>query len=77
MPDDCPEGECQSGDESLPAVILATFKLAKSRSEARRKIAEGGFYIDGERCKDDKTPLKPGKYVIKFGKKSFLRLTVK
>ena len=77
VPDDCPEGECQSGDESLPAVILANFKLAKSRSEARRKIAEGGFYIDGERCTDDKTPLKPGKYVIKFGKKSFLRLTVK
>lgn len=77
VPEDAPEGECQSGPDSLPAAILANFHLAKSRSEARRKIAEGGFYIDGERCTDDKTPLAPGSYVIKFGKKNFLKLTVK
>ena len=77
VPDDAPEGECTSGEDSLPAVILAKFGLAKSRSEARRKIAEGGFYVDGNRVTDDKTPLAPGTYVIKFGKKHFLKLTVK
>lgn len=77
VPADAPSGECKSGEESLPPVFLATFGLAKSRSEARRKIAEGGFYIDGTRCTDEKSALKPGKYVIKYGKKHFLKLTVK
>lgn len=77
VPDDAPEGEVASGEESLPAVVMATFGLCKSRSEARRKIAEGALYVDGVRCTDEKTPLAPGKYVIKVGKKSFLRLTVK
>ena len=77
VPQDAPEGTCESGEKSDPVSILADFGLAKSRSEARRKIAEGGFYIDGTQCKDDKTPLAPGSYVIRFGKKKFLKLTVR
>ncbi len=76
VPADAPEGEVESGEHSDPVSILADFKLAKSRSEARRKIAEGGYYVDGVQVKDDKTPLAPGEYVIRFGKKKFLKLTV-
>ena len=77
VPEDAPTGEVVSGDDSLPATIMAAFGLCKSRSEARRKIAEGALYIDGKRCTDERTPLAPGSYVIKVGKKSFLKLTVK
>ena len=77
VPADAPSGEVEEGAASDPVSILADFGLAKSRSEARRKIAEGGFYIDGVQTKDDKTPLKAGSYVIRFGKKKFLKLTVR
>lgn len=77
VPADAPSGEVEEGPKSDPVSILADFGLAKSRSEARRKIAEGGFYIDGVQTKDDKTPLARGSYVIRFGKKKFLKLTVR
>ena len=73
---DAPSGEMDAKDAD-PVSILANFGLAKSRSEARRKIAEGGFYVDGAQVKDDKTPLTSGSYVIRFGKKKFLKLTVR
>lgn len=75
VPADAPSGEMDAKDAD-PVSILANFGLAKSRSEARRKIAEGGFYVDGTQIKDDKTPLTSGSYVIRFGKKKFLKLTV-
>ncbi len=77
VPADAPEGEVESGEHSDPVSILADFGLTKSRSEARRKIAEGGFYVDGVQEKDDKKQLAPGSYVIRFGKKKFLKLTVR
>lgn len=76
VPADAPSGEMDAKDAD-PVSILANFGLAKSRSEARRKIAEGGFYVDGAQIKDDKTPLTSGSYVIRFGKKKFLKLTVR
>lgn len=76
VPADAPSGEMDAKDAD-PVSILANFGLAKSRSEARRKIAEGGFYVDGTQVKDDKTPLTSGSYVIRFGKKKFLKLTVR
>ena len=76
VPADAPSGEMDAKDAD-PVSILANFGLAKSRSEARRKIAEGGFYVDGVQVKDDKTPLTSGSYVIRFGKKKFLKLTVR
>ena len=76
VPADAPSGEMDAKDAD-PVSILANFGLAKSRSEARRKIAEGGFYVDCTQVKDDKTPLTSGSYVIRFGKKKFLKLTVR
>lgn len=76
VPADAPSGEMDA-KVADPVSILANFGLAKSRSEARRKIAEGGFYVDGAQIKDDKTPLTSGSYVIRFGKKKFLKLTVR
>ena len=59
VPADAPSVEMDEKDADHVS-ILANFGLAKSRSEARRKIAEGGFYVDGAQVKDDKTPLTSG-----------------
>jgi len=76
IPDDIPVHSCQNGEASTPPVFLEAAGLVKSRSEARRLIKEGALNIDSVRCEDAQTPLMPGTYIVKFGKKRFLKLTV-
>jgi tyrosyl-tRNA synthetase len=75
-PDDAPVHNCRSGEAGTPPVFLEAAGLVQSRSEARRLIKEGALSIDGVRCEDAQTPLPPGEYMVKLGKKRFLRLTV-
>ncbi len=76
VPDEMPEYSCVAGDDSKPAVFLAESGLTASRSEAKRQVKQGALSIDGERCNDAESPLNAGEYVIKLGKKRFLRLKV-
>ena len=76
VPDDAPEYSCAHGEDSTPPAFLEAAGLVKSRGEAKRLIKEGGFSVDGERCDDGLSPLAPGAYIIRLGKKRFLRLTV-
>ena len=76
VPDDAPAFTCQRGESSAPSAFLADSGLAKSRGDAKRLIKEGALSIDGQRCDDALSPLAVGDYVIKLGKKRFLRLTV-
>ncbi|WP_294514816.1 tyrosine--tRNA ligase [uncultured Bilophila sp.] len=77
VPDDAPEFACEHGETSKPPVFLTDAGLAASRGEAKRLIKQGSLSLDGERCEDAETPLQPGSYVVKLGKKRFLRLTVR
>ncbi len=77
VPDDAPTHSCTCGEDSVPPVFLEAAGLVKSRGEARRLINEGAFSIDDVRCDDAKSPLQAGSYVIRLGKKRFLRLEVK
>ena len=77
IPDDAPEFACEHGETSKPPVFLTDSGLAASRGEAKRLIKQGSLSLDGERCDDAETPLEPGSYVVKLGKKRFLRLTVR
>ena len=77
VPDDAPEFTCEHGETSKPPVFLADAGLAASRGEAKRLIKQGSLSLDGERHDDADTPLAPGSYVVKLGKKRFLRLTVR
>ena len=77
IPDDAPEFACEHGEASKPPVFLTDSGLAASRGEAKRLIKQGSLSLDGERCDDAETPLDPGSYVVKLGKKRFLRLTVR
>ena len=76
VPDDAPCHTCAQGDGSTPPAFLEAAGLVKSRGEAKRLIKEGALSVDGQRCDDALSPLAAGEYVIKLGKKRFLRLTV-
>ena len=76
VPDDMPEHQCQNGEDSTPPVFLEAAGLVKSRGEAKRLMKEGALAIDGQRCEDALSPLPAGEYVVKLGKKRFLKLLV-
>ncbi|MBQ7738752.1 MAG: tyrosine--tRNA ligase [Desulfovibrionaceae bacterium] len=76
VPENTPTFSCTVGEESAPHVFLEASGLAKSRSEAKRLIKGGSLTVNGERLEDALTPLKVGDYVIKLGKKRFLKLKV-
>lgn len=77
VPDDAPEYVCIHGDDSTPPAFLEAAGLVKSRGEAKRLIKEGALSLDGLRCDDALAPLATGEYVVRLGKKRFLRLTVR
>lgn len=80
VPDEMPDVAVPDGERNedgtvalVKLIVLAGF--AKSNSDARRKIEQGGVSIDDEKITDPKAnvPAKPGA-VLKVGKRSFARL---
>jgi len=55
---------------------LANIKVVKSTSDAKRLLEQGGLYIDNERISDPKYLVGKGSYVVKVGKKLYVRLNV-
>ncbi|ABS25302.1 tyrosine--tRNA ligase [Anaeromyxobacter sp. Fw109-5] len=63
------------GQAALPlARLLADAKVVASGSEARRLIAQGGVSVNGERVSDEKATLGAGEWLVKVGKRRFVRL---
>jgi tyrosyl-tRNA synthetase len=61
------------------AALLAELKLAPSKSEAGRLIEYGGVEIDGVRVVDPRKDIdlsKPTEFLLRAGKKKFLRIIV-
>jgi tyrosyl-tRNA synthetase len=59
--------------------LLAEWKLAPSKSEAGRLIEQGGVEIDGVRVDDPRKDIdlgKPSEFLLRAGKKKFLRIIV-
>ena len=60
--------------------LLASTKLASSKSEARRLVTQGGVIVNDEKVTDiEKAYAKEeftDKFVIRKGKKIFLKVTV-
>jgi tyrosyl-tRNA synthetase len=52
--------------------VITELGFTKSKSDAKRLMAQGGVSLDGERVEDSKLPARPG--VLKVGKRSFARL---
>ena len=59
--------------------LLAELKLAPSKSEAGRLIEQGGVEIDGVRVDDPRKDIdlgRPAEFLLRAGKKKFLRIIV-
>jgi tyrosyl-tRNA synthetase len=72
-PDDIPLFKCTPEDKTDLKLLLLTAKLAKSRSEAARLIAQEAVSIDGKKTTDVFAPLKNGS-IIKVGKRRFVKI---
>jgi tyrosyl-tRNA synthetase len=71
IPDEMPEYKI-SPRQSVLDVLMAA-KLAKSKSEARRLIEQGGVRLDGKTL-DDPIGSFPGPGVLQVGKRRFVRI---
>jgi len=83
LPRDLPEVAlyCTAGEEGIALVAALTssgVELAPSRSEARRKVAEGAVRIDGEKASDPQLRLAAGAaYTLQLGPRRFARVAIK
>jgi tyrosyl-tRNA synthetase len=66
------------GTKKLTA-LLAELQLVESKSEAERLIKQGGVEIDGARVDDPRKDIdlsKPGEFLLRAGKKKFVKVVV-
>lgn len=62
------------GIEIIDVILGASF--ARSRSEARRLVGQGGVRVDGERVAEADTRFGPGELLLQVGKRRFARIRV-
>ncbi|WP_374035215.1 tyrosine--tRNA ligase [Bdellovibrio bacteriovorus] len=80
LPDEVPDFEVEAETQVGLAALMVKAQLAASNSEAGRLIQGGGVQIDGEKVSDPrlKIDLKSGaSFVLKAGKKKFVKIVVK
>jgi tyrosyl-tRNA synthetase len=78
LPDDIPVVEIPWDGEKMKLVkIMALSGVAKSNSEARRLIQQGAVEVDQQPEKDVEKELCLQDYIIKVGKKRFVRVSAK
>ncbi len=79
IPDDVPEMTLAAEDGALWVVrALSEAGLTASNGEAMRMIKQNALSVDGEKITDKDFQLQTGgPYLIKLGKRKFVRLTVK
>ncbi|MFZ0980860.1 MAG: tyrosine--tRNA ligase [Candidatus Acidiferrales bacterium] len=78
-PEESPRRVLARGPAKRLSVLLVELKVVASRSEAERLMKQGGVEIDGHRVDDVKHEIdlsKPGEFLLRAGKKKFLRIVV-
>ncbi len=78
-PEEAPVRKLPRGESKRLTQLLAELGLATSRSEADRLVKQGGVELDGERVTDVKKDVdlgKPREFLLRAGKKKFLRIVV-
>jgi tyrosyl-tRNA synthetase len=79
-PEDAPIITQALSEPKRLSALLAEWKLAPSRSEAERLIKQGGVEIDHARVEDVQRQIdlsKPSEFLLRAGKKKFVRVVVK
>jgi tyrosyl-tRNA synthetase len=78
-PEEAPRHTLARSAPKRLSALLAELKLAASRAEAERLIKQGGVEIDGQRVDDVRREIdlsKPGEFLLRAGKKKFLRIVI-
>ena len=78
-PEEAPVRKVRCGAPKRLVALLVDLGLASSRSEAERLLKQGGVEIDGSRVSDVKKEVdlsKPSGFLLRAGKKRFLRVVV-
>jgi len=78
-PEEAPQHKLKRGESKRVSALLVELKLAASRSEAERLMKQGGVELDGARVDDVKREIdlsKAGEFLLRAGKKKFLRIIV-
>jgi tyrosyl-tRNA synthetase len=78
-PEEAPVRKVGRGEAKRLTQLLVELGLATSRSEADRLVKQGGVEMDGERISDVKKEINlanSGEFLLRAGKKKFLRVVV-
>ncbi|HEY6264700.1 MAG TPA: tyrosine--tRNA ligase [Candidatus Acidoferrum sp.] len=78
-PEEAPVQKLLSGPAKKLAALLVDLKLASSKSEAERLIKQKAVEIDGETIDDPRRDIElssPREFLLRAGKKKFLRVVV-
>jgi tyrosyl-tRNA synthetase len=78
-PEEPPARRLPRGPAKKLTALLVELKLIASKSEAERLIKQGGVEIDGARVDDFRKDVdfsKPCEFLLRAGKKKFLRIVV-
>jgi len=78
-PEEAPVQKIATGPAKKLTSLLLELKLAPSKSEAERLIKQKGVEINGATVEDPRMEMdlnKPGEFLIRAGKKKFVRLIV-
>ena len=76
IPDDIPEAKTWGPDARWICKVLAEHSLTESTSAAQRLIKQGAVTVNGQKVSDKDLQLEGNQdYLIKVGKKRFLKIT--
>tara|TARA_B100000686_G_scaffold334196_1_gene401121 strand:- start:2423 stop:3634 length:1212 start_codon:yes stop_codon:yes gene_type:complete len=76
LPNDIPTVPSWGFESLWICKVITRFSLASGTSEARRLIKQGAVSIDGEKVLNEKLQLEGNReYLLKVGKKKFLKIT--
>ena len=76
LPKDIPTVKSWGAEPRWIGKVLADSKVCSSTSDAKRMIKQGAVSVDGEKITDDSLELNGNReYLIKVGKKRFLKIT--
>ncbi len=74
VPDNIPECTIPASETPLLLDFLVREKMVPSKSEGRRMFQQGGISINGNKVTDSTVPLPSGTFVVKVGKRKFVRV---
>ncbi len=78
-PEEAPQHKLKRGEPKRLSALLVELNMATSRSEAERLIKQGGVEVAGQRVDDVKHEVdlsQPADFLLRAGKKKFLRVVV-